>query len=98
MSLISRRPIWTNDMAPQTQRIDTDPEEATWRELERQLAEPAAFDRLLQQEDEMERHPAAAHGTGLRSCVGEGTGTCESRLLRDSRSHRRHEQQDRHRP
>jgi len=61
-------------MAPQTQRIDTDPKEATWRELDRQLAEPAAFDRLLQQEEEMERHPAATHGTGLRSCVGKVPG------------------------
>jgi len=41
-------------MAPHSQRIDTDPEDVAWRELERQLAQPDAFDRLLQQEEEME--------------------------------------------
>jgi outer membrane protein OmpA-like peptidoglycan-associated protein len=31
-----------------------------WRELERQLAEPSSFDRLLQQEEEMESMPSRA--------------------------------------
>jgi len=55
-------------MAPHSQRIDTDPEDVAWRELERQLAQPDAFDRLLQQEEEMESQiPNATAATPQQS-------------------------------
>jgi hypothetical protein len=41
-------------MTPSTQKMNVSAEGVGWRELERELAEPSCFDRLLQQEEEME--------------------------------------------
>ena len=41
-------------MTPLTQKMNVSAEETGWPELERQLAEPSCFDRLLEQEEETE--------------------------------------------